>query len=312
MKPITKIGESLREARAAPSEVSAGGTPRKVRSLFLSDIHLGSRACRSEQLLSFLKDYDAQYLFLLGDIIDFWAMSRSLYWPAQHNTVIQKILKKSRHGVKVVLVPGNHDEALREYIGYAFGDIAVARDYVYTALDGKRYALLHGDEYDHVTTYHRWLSVLGDVSYTLLVHMNRALSWARRKMGISGHWSLADYMKRNVLRAVSFISDFENAVVHDVRERGMDGVICGHIHTPVIKSIDGTTYMNCGDWVDNCTAILETYDGQMMLVQWVDSHPAELSSAEESLISTPAGRWSADARIVCNCPPSLPLPAQPS
>ena len=260
--------------------------PRKVRALFLSDIHLGSRACRAEHLLSFLKDYDPQYIFLLGDIIDFWAMSRSLYWPASHNTVVQKILKKARHGVKVVLVPGNHDEALREYIGCTFGDITVARDYVHTALDGKRYALLHGDEYDHVTTYHRWLSVLGDVSYTLLVHMNRGLSWVRRKLCIRGHWSLADYAKRNVLRAVSFISDYENAVVHDLKALGVDGVICGHIHTPVIKMLSGKTYINCGDWVDNCTAIVETYDGQMKLVRWVDSRVAELPATYESAVST--------------------------
>jgi UDP-2,3-diacylglucosamine pyrophosphatase LpxH len=242
--------------------------PRKVRSLFLSDIHLGSRACRADELLEFLKEYEPSNIFLLGDIVDFWAMSRSLYWPSQHNTVVQKILKKARHHVRVYLIPGNHDEALREYIGSSFGDIEVMRDYVYTAGDGRRYALLHGDEYDQVTHYHRWVSVMGDVSYTVLVHVNRLLSLVRRKLGISGHWSLADYAKRNVLRAVSFISDFEASVVHNVRKRGLDGVICGHIHTPVIKRIDGLTYINCGDWVDSCTAIVEHHDGRMELVRW--------------------------------------------
>jgi UDP-2,3-diacylglucosamine pyrophosphatase LpxH len=242
---------------------------RKVRAIFISDTHLGSRACRAEAMLSFLKAYESQFLFLVGDIIDFWAMSRGVYWPAAHNTVIQKILRKARHGTEVVLIPGNHDEALQDYVGTAFGGIHVAADCVYTALDGRRYALLHGDKYDQVTACHRWVSVLGDVAYNGLVRVNRGLSLARRKLGIAGHWSIADYAKRNVLRAVSFISAFEEAVVRDVRRLGVDGVVCGHIHTPVIKIIDGTTYMNCGDWVDNCTAIVEHCDGRMELVRWV-------------------------------------------
>lgn len=248
----------------------SGPAPHKVRALFLSDIHLGSRACRAGQLLSFLRDYDPQYIFLIGDIVDFWAMSRSMYWPEPHNTVVQKILKMARRHVKVFLIPGNHDEALREYVGSSFGGITLVRDYIYTAADGRRYVLLHGDEYDQVTTYHKWVSILGDESYNLLVHLNRVLSLIRRKLGVSGHWSLADYAKRNVLRAVSFISDFENSVVHSVKRLGLDGVICGHIHTPAIKRIDGITYINCGDWVDSCTAIVEHYDGRMQLVRWTD------------------------------------------
>lgn len=225
-----------------------GPVPHKVRALVLSDIHLGSKACRAEQLLSFLRNYDPLYIFLIGDIVDFWAMSRSMYWPESHNTVVQKILRMARHHVKVFLIPGNHDEALREYIGSSFGGITLARDYIYTAADGRRYVLLHGDEYDQVTTYHKWVSILGDMSYTLLVHLNRGLSLIRRKIGVSGHWSLADYAKR----------------------LGLDGVICGHIHTPVVKRIDGITYINCGDWVDSCTAIVEHYDGRMQLVRWTD------------------------------------------
>ncbi len=249
---------------------------RRARALFLSDIHLGTRACRAEELLSLLKEYDCEYIFLVGDIIDFWAMSRGIYWPELHNTVVQKILKKARHDVRVYLIPGNHDEALRDYIGSAFGDINLVRDYVHTAADGKRYLLVHGDEFDQVTAYHRWVSVLGDISYTWLVHLNRLLSNARRKLGVSGHWSLADYAKRNVLRAVSFISNFEEAVVHSVKQRGLDGVICGHIHTPVIKSVNGLIYINCGDWVDSCTAIVEHFDGRMELVRW--SHPVSSAS----------------------------------
>ncbi len=251
-----------------------------MRALFLSDIHLGSRACRAEQLLSFIRDYEPEYLFLIGDIIDFWAMSRSVYWPASHNTVVQKILRKARHGSKVFLIPGNHDEALREYVGSSFGDIAVVRDYIHTTADGKQYILLHGDEYDQVTHYHRWVSVLGDVSYNVLVQLNRLLSLVRRKLGVSGHWSLADYAKRNVLRAVSFISDFESSVVRNVKRLGLDGVICGHIHTAAIKRIDGITYINCGDWVDSCTAIIEHYAGRMQLARWTHPTAADAQRVE--------------------------------
>ncbi len=240
---------------------------RKVRALFISDIHLGTRACRAEQLLEFMKNYDPDTIYLLGDIIDFWAMSRGMYWPVAHSTVVQKILKRARHDVKVFLIPGNHDEVLRDYVGNAFGNISILREWVHTASDGRRYLLLHGDEYDQITTCHRWVSILGDMSYTILVNLNRVLSLMRRKLGISGHWSLADYAKRNVLRAVSFISNFEHSIVHRVKQLGLDGAICGHIHTPVIKRIDGITYMNCGDWVDSCTAIVEHYDGRMQLVR---------------------------------------------
>ena len=248
----------------------------KIRSLFLSDIHLGTRACRAEDLLALLRAYDCENIFLVGDIIDFWAMSRGIYWPELHNTVVQKILKKARHQVRVYLIPGNHDEALREYIGSSFGDIILARNHVHVAADGKRYLLLHGDEYDQVTTCHRWVSVLGDISYGVLVHVNRLLSLVRRKLGISGHWSLADYAKRNVLKAVSFISDFEHAVVRNARQQGLDGVICGHIHTAAMKTVDGIVYMNCGDWVDSCTAIVEHCDGHMQLVRWTH-HPSTLA-----------------------------------
>ena len=235
------------------------GHSRKVRALFLSDIHLGTRACRTDDLLSFIKAYDASYIFLIGDIVDFWAMSRSVYWPAQHNTVVQKILRKARSRTKVYLIPGNHDEALRDYVGTSFGNIRIERDYVHTAADGKRY----------------WL-----------VHVNRLLSLVRRKLGVSGHWSLADYAKRNVLRAVSFISDFENALVRDAKRRRVDGVICGHIHTPMVKRIDGITYVNCGDWVDNCTAIVEHCNGRMELVRWSDARGSLILRAVDTAEAT--------------------------
>lgn len=240
---------------------------KRVRSLFLSDIHLGSRACQAERLLAFLKEYECEYLFLIGDIIDVWAMSRAMYWPPEHNTIVQKILRKARHHTRVYFIPGNHDEALRDYIGMSFGAVDIVAEHIHVTAAGQRLLLLHGDEYDQVTTCHRWLSVLGDISYTALVHLNRGLSRLRRKLGVSGHWSLADYAKRNVLKAVAYIGDFEHAAVHTAIQRGVDGIVCGHIHTPVIKDVDGKRYVNCGDWVDNCTAVVEHADGRMELVR---------------------------------------------
>ena len=242
---------------------------KKVRSIFLSDIHLGTAACNAGALLDFLKAYDSEYLFLVGDIVDFWAIHRrGVYWSTDQNTVVQKILKRARHDVKVVFVPGNHDEAAREHVGTSFGNIRVERDYVHIAADGRRYLLIHGDEFDQVTKYHRWLAILGDHAYGLLVRVNRWLSWVRRTLGIAGYWSLSGYAKRKVKRAVSFIFDFEDSVLRHARDRGVDGVICGHIHAATIRDTGGLAYLNCGDWVDSCTAIVEHDNGAMELVLW--------------------------------------------
>lgn len=247
----------------------------QVRSVFISDVHLGTRACQAENLLEFLKEYPAEHLFLIGDIIDFWSMSRGIHWSPAQNTVVQKVLRRARHGEQVMLVPGNHDEALREYVGTAFGDIRVEREWIHTTADGKRYLLIHGDEYDQVTYCHRWLAVLGDFLYNALVRANLTISWIRRKLRRPGYWSLAGYAKRQVKTAVNFIFDFEDTVAHEVRKRHLDGVICGHIHWAAIRDMPGQhagdpgiTYINCGDWVDSCTGIVEHLDGRMELVHW--------------------------------------------
>lgn len=241
----------------------------QVRSIFISDVHLGTRACQADRLLDFLREHPSEYLFLLGDIIDFWAMSRGgVYWSPAQNTVVQKVLRRARHGTKVFFIPGNHDEALREHVGTSFGDIQVEYEYVHTAADNRRYLLLHGDEFDQVTRYHKWVAVLGDVSYNFLVRLNIGLSWLRRTLRRPGYWSLAGYAKRKVKTAVSFIFDFEDSLIHHVRERKLDGIICGHIHWPAIKEIDSVSYLNCGDWVDSCTAIVEHLDGRMELIAW--------------------------------------------
>lgn len=258
---------------------------QQVRAIFLSDIHLGTRGCQAERLLEFLRHYDSAYLYLVGDIIDFWSMSRSIHWTSVQNTVVQKVLRRARKGTRVILVPGNHDEALREYVGITFGDIRLEHEWVHETADGRRFLLLHGDEYDQVTRHHRWVAVLGDVAYNTLVRLNGWLSWIRRRLGISGYWSLAGYAKRKVKTAVNFIFDFEDSVMHGARERGVDGVICGHIHWAAIREVDGLTYINCGDWVDSCTAIVEHLDGRLELVEWRSapaSQPIPLPSADDA------------------------------
>jgi UDP-2,3-diacylglucosamine pyrophosphatase LpxH len=285
---LLRVGPGLFPAMAQTRGVSKK-TPR-VRSIFLSDVHLGTRACQAERLLSFLRHYESEYLYLVGDIVDFWAMSRGIHWSQQQNTVVQKVLKRARQGTRVIFVPGNHDEALREYVGTSFGDIRLVQEHVHLAADGRRYAVLHGDEFDQVTRYHRWVAILGDVAYNLMVRLNVWLSLARRTLGISGYWSLSGYAKRKVKSAVSFIYNFEDSVMRAVRDRGLDGVICGHIHSAAIKDIEGLTYINCGDWVDSCTAIVEHHDGCMELVNWI----AEPLQAADSHAGLPLEAISAD------------------
>ena len=252
---------------------------QQVRTLFLSDIHLGTRACQADHLLEFLRDYQAEQTYLIGDIVDFWAMHRSICWLPSHNTVVQKLLRRARHGERIVFIPGNHDEVLRDYVGNAFGGVEVLPEAIHETADGKRLLLIHGDIFDQVTRHHRWVAVLGDVAYNQLVRLNLWLSWVRRKLGCSGYWSLAGYAKRRIKTALNFIFDFEDSAIHHARERGLDGVVCGHIHWATIKEIGGLLYVNCGDWVDSCTAIVEHFDGRLELVVWGAGRPLALPAA---------------------------------
>lgn len=249
-----------------------------VRSIFISDIHLGTRACQADQLVAFLRAYHAEHLYLVGDIVDFWAMNRSIHWSEAQNTVVQKVLRRARGGEHVMLIPGNHDEALRDYLGTEFGNIRIAGEWVHETADGRRFLLVHGDAYDQVMRHHRWVALLGDIAYNVLVRLNVTLSWLRRQLGRPGYWSLAGYAKRRVKRALEFIYGYEASVMHAVHERGLDGVICGHIHCAAIKEVGGLTYVNCGDWVDSCTAIVEHLDGRLELVDWAAGLQTERSA----------------------------------
>ena len=243
----------------------------KYRSIFISDIHLGTRFSKAKQLLKFLKHHDCENLILVGDIIDGWAIKRKFVWPQAHSDVIQKVLKKARKGTNVTFITGNHDEFLRPFVPLILGNsLNIANELDYNCLNGKKYYVTHGDFFDSITMTKKWLAILGDYGYDLLLHLNAALNFMRKKLGIQKYWSLSKYIKDNVKSSVSFISDFENVLSNHAKNKGYDGIICGHIHKAEIKDIDGIEYLNCGDWVENCTAIVETYDGEFKIINWLD------------------------------------------
>jgi UDP-2,3-diacylglucosamine pyrophosphatase LpxH len=243
--------------------------PRRYRTLFLSDIHLGTRACQAESLLSFLRQHEADTIYLVGDIVDFWRVKRGPCWPQSHNDVVQKLLRMVRKGARMVFVPGNHDEALRDYCGMSFGGIEIERDCIHETADGRRFLVMHGDEFDVVVHHARWLAVLGDRSYQLALRCNAPLNWVRRRFGF-GYWSLSAYLKHRVKSAVNYIGEFEHALVEEARHRGVDGVICGHIHHAADRIFGGIRYLNCGDWVESCTVLAETATGELSIIRWQD------------------------------------------
>lgn len=239
----------------------------KYRTIWLSDIHLGSNGCQAEMLLDFLKEHESDTLILVGDIIDFWSLKRKPFWPESHNTVVQKVLKKARHDTRVIYIPGNHDEYLREYLDHTFGNIEMHREYIHTLADGRRILCVHGDDFDVITRYHRWVAKLGDVGYDFLMWANRQFNSLRARLGM-GFWSLSAFIKHKVKQAVSFIGDYEESVVKAAEERGVDGILCGHIHHAEIKQMGDVLYLNTGDWVESCTAIVEHFDGTLELIRW--------------------------------------------
>jgi UDP-2,3-diacylglucosamine pyrophosphatase LpxH len=240
---------------------------RHYRALFISDIHLGTKACQAETLLDFLRHHDADRIFLIGDIVDFWRIRRGVYWPQAHNDVLQKLLRKARKGTELVLIPGNHDEVLREYCGVQFGGIAIARNLVHAGADGRRYLVIHGDEFDVVVRYAKWLALLGDVGYTLALWANRHVNAVRRLLG-QPYWSLSAYLKQRVKRAVNYIGEFETALASEARRHGAQGVICGHIHHAAMRQVGEVLYINTGDWVESCTAVAETETGVFEIIRW--------------------------------------------
>ena len=232
------------------------------KSVFISDVHLGTNDCQAERLLDFIRDVECENLFLVGDIIDGWELRRSFRWKQSHSDVLQKLLRKARKRTKIYYILGNHDDFLENFLPITMGEhISVHRDMVYKGINGKDYLVTHGDMFDAVTMTKKWLALIGDKSYLFLLKVNRPLNFVRKKMGM-GHWSLSKYMKKNVKKAVSYICDYEQVLVRYARAQGVCGVVCGHIHEPEIKEIDGIEYLNCGDWVESCTAVVEHFDGR--------------------------------------------------
>ena len=245
----------------------------RCRTAFISDIHLGTKGCQAELLLEFIREVECETLYLVGDIVDGWKLRSGWHWPQAHNDVVQKILRLARKGVKVVYVPGNHDEVVRDFCGVHFGGVIVARDAIHEAADGKRYLVTHGDEFDGVVQNARWLAFLGDWSYRGLIALNTHFNRVRRMMGL-GYWSLSAYLKHKVKDAVAFIDKFEGAMAEEARRRGVHGVICGHIHHAEMRDIGGVMYLNDGDWVESCTAIVEDFDGTFRIVNWLEARKA--------------------------------------
>ena len=250
---------------------------RRFRTIWISDIHLGTRGCKAELLLDFLRETESDTLYLVGDIVDGWRLKPSWYWPQLHNDVVQKLLRKARKGTRVVYIPGNHDEPLRRFLDISIGQIEVVSEIVHTTADGRRLLVMHGDEFDTVVRYARWLAFLGDWAYNLALGANYWINLLRRRLGLS-YWSLSAYLKQRVKNAVEYISRFEAAVADAAVKRGVDGVVCGHIHHAEIREIAGITYCNDGDWAESCTAPVEYADGRLEILRWVEDQAAFLDA----------------------------------
>ena len=243
----------------------------KYKSIFISDIHLGTKYSNTKQLLNFLKHNESEELYLVGDIIDGWAIKRKFIWPQTHSDVIQKILKKARKGCHITFITGNHDEFLRPFVPLILGNsLDIKNEITYTSIKGESFLVTHGDFFDSITMTKKWLAVLGDYGYDLLLGVNQILNFFRKKFGIKSRWSLSKYIKDNVKSSVSFICDFEDTLAKHAKHKQYDGIICGHIHKAEIKNIDNIQYLNCGDWVESCTAIVETYEGEFKIITWLE------------------------------------------
>jgi UDP-2,3-diacylglucosamine pyrophosphatase LpxH len=254
-----------------------------VRTVWISDLHLGTPGCQAQALLDFLRDVECDTLYLVGDIIDGWQLRRQWYWPQTHNDVVQKLLRKARKGTRVVFVPGNHDEFARKYLGHNFGGIDVVEECIHELADGRRLWVTHGDLFDGVIQHAKWLAYLGDHAYEFTLKLNRYLNSCRARLGLP-YWSLSRYLKFKVKRAVSYVGDFEAAVAREARSRGLDGVVCGHIHHAEMRTVEGVLYCNDGDWVESLTALVEHADGRLALID----RGARSAQVRQALLPAPS------------------------
>jgi UDP-2,3-diacylglucosamine pyrophosphatase LpxH len=281
MNAITRI-QALRDA--APMIPEPEGGRRRYRTIWISDIHLGTRGCNAAMLIDFLDSTDSETMYLVGDIIDGWRLKRSWYWPALHNDIVWRVMKRAKRGTRVVFIPGNHDEMFRQFTGMTFGGIEIRRSAIHETADHRRLLVTHGDEFDAVVMCHRWLAFLGDFAYELLLQSNTIINAIRRRLHLP-YWSLSKHAKHKVKNAVAFISRFEEAVAHEAGTRGVDGVVCGHIHTAEMREFGDVTYYNDGDWVEGCTALVEHFDGRLEVLHWAEEMKARRAAACDRAIA---------------------------
>jgi UDP-2,3-diacylglucosamine pyrophosphatase LpxH len=251
-------------------KATPNGPSLRLRSIFISDVHLGFKGCRAEFLLDFLRRVECQQIYLVGDIIDLWSLTRSFYWPQAHNDVIRTILGKAKHGTRVVYVPGNHDRTFRDHDGLVLGNVEICREAVHETADGRRFLVLHGDEFDSIVRASPMLESLGNRAYSAALSLNRHVNAIRELCGYP-YWSIAAFLKHKVKNAVKYIASFERALAVEAQRRGVHGVICGHIHRAEITEIEGVTYCNDGDWVESCTALVEDFQGRLSLLRWTET-----------------------------------------
>ena len=270
---------------ADPHDDAAAAARLKLRTVWISDLHLGTPGCQAEALLHFLKHVECETLFLVGDIIDGWQLRRSWYWPQAHNDVVQKLLRKARKGTQVIFVPGNHDEFARRYVEHNFGGVDVVDEWIHVTADGRRLWVTHGDLFDGVIQCAKWLAYVGDSAYEMTLKVNRWLNAARARLGLP-YWSLSRVLKQKVKRAVSYIGEFEHAVAREAKKRGVHGVVCGHIHHAELREIDGVLYANDGDWVESLTALVEHADGRLEILDW--SGRVGLAAAHDAAVAAVA------------------------
>ena len=254
-------------ADTTPSSGEDEPNGQHFRTIFISDLHLGTPGCQAGPLLDFLKAHPSDNLYLVGDIVDGWQLRRKWYWPQAHNDVVQKLLKRARKGCRIVFVPGNHDEFARGFIGHQFGGIEVVEEAVHTTADGRQLWVIHGDYFDAVVQCAKWLAYVGDTQYEFTLKLNRHLNRLRARMGLP-YWSLSAYLKQKVKSALNYVTDFEVAVANEARRRGHQGVVCGHFHRAEMRDINGVLYCNDGDWVESRTALVEHMDGTLALLHW--------------------------------------------
>ena len=283
MDAITRVpfGADFQDfSDSAPAFPERGGNRRRFRTIWISDIHLGTRGCNAALLIDFLDSTDSETMYLVGDIIDGWRMKRKFYWPAAHNDVVWRIMKRAKRGTRVVYIPGNHDEMFRQFTGMSFGGVEIRRKAIHETADGRKLLVLHGDEFDTIMLAHRWLAFVGDFAYEWLMRCTHVVNKVRAWMG-KPYWSLSKTAKHKVKNAVEFISRFEEVVAHEAGARGVDGVVCGHIHNAEAREIAGVQYYNDGDWVEGCTALVEHFDGRMEILHWAEEIKARVAIKPE-------------------------------